>query len=745
MANSDSRFITKITVAVFGLNLFMPVSVFANDQESSGLLEEIVVTANKRSESLQDVAISVTAVTGTVLESAHVLEPYDLPGVAPGLAVDAPYGTTAVRFSLRGIGTEDYTPDSTNGVGTYVDEVFMGNLYGLGFGIFDIERVEVIRGPQGTLWGKNTTAGAVSFITHKPKKNTAGYLTATYGRFDEVRLDGAQNIVISENASARIAGQWETRDGYIRETNLGQLQEDKDKWTARAQLNWEPSDNLNVLFNIHGGQNRGDPDIHKYYDITGTFLIPSTGGVDTVQSTVDDTRNEVDAIGGYIRIDWDMAGGTLTSISGYEHLEGDIRMDDEGGLIDYFSSKVLYDVDQFTQEIRFASAADKNTRWILGGFFLYENNKTDLRFIAVDPVTLALIGFYPYQQLIDTDQDTTEYSIFGNVEHDLTDRVNIHAGGRVNFAEKEILYQGFNFAFGFPFELNKDNFRDVGINGPGTIFGPLFADEERNWTLFSWDVGINFKLTDDALVYFDVSRGTREGRFNTASTTQDGFGSVDPEENLAFEVGLKSEFFDNRLRLNTALYSYNLSNYQQRAALTSTFEGIFLLNVGDVDVKGFEVEADAVPVDGLTLSFGVAYADAEIKDDVYTDNPYLGTVVNAKGNRPGKVPDWTATFAASYRFVTEIGQFGIKVDGNYRNAAFNRFVNMPPNRNSPRTIANARLTYTPAQMNNLKISGWVRNFTDERPVVNAFFLAGGVSRSFGPPRTYGVTASYNWD
>ncbi len=574
--------------------------------QTPGVLEEIVVTAQKREEALQDVPISIATTSGERLNALFSggEDILALSGRVPGLYAESSNGRSAPRFYLRGLGNIDFDLAASQPVSLVMDEVVMENVVLKGFPLFDVQNIEVIRGPQGTLFGRNTTAGIIKINTRRPDDEFSAYLKGSYATFDTSNIEGAAGgALIDGTLSARASVLSRSRDNWIRngadgEKALGRYNEN----AGRLQLLWTPSDRFSALLSH---QNRsldgtssifranvfdtGSPGLNQNYD---REVVNYDGGNNNPQS--------YESHGTTLNISWDFDTTSINSISSYQQADGFSRGDIDGGL----ASEVPFpsvtqdgaDTDQFTQEFRLASISDGPVNWQIGAFFF----RSDL---VVTTESFASFGFASRQ---DTriQQENTTWALFGQGSYDVNDQLTLTAGVRYTKDEKD--FQVLQFG---------QLWLDLGI--PTFIADPIAVDDDET----SWELSANFAMTEETSLYGRISSGFRaqtiQGRdvaFLETPTV------ALPETIDSVEAGYKAELMGNRMRLNVGVFYYEVDDLQL-SIIGGASNTNQVVNAKKGVASGLELDAEWLITDNLLVTFGTSYNDTELQDSELATAP----------------------------------------------------------------------------------------------------------------------------
>jgi len=736
---------TFLTMASFmlltSLVVLLPVAA------SAQVLNEITVTAYKRETLIQDTSVSVTAFSGDQIKQLGFTNSVDIVNQTPGLTFGTPTaeGNNA-SITLRGVGLNDFNDNNEGPVAVYVDETYMSALSGVTFQLFDLERVEVLRGPQGTLYGRNTTGGIIKFITKKPTKDLEAYGEFTYGSNDQKKWEAAIGGALSDKVMVRVSGAGNKFDGYVKNLNPGHKNpNDADNIAGRIQVMFEPSETFNVLVNIHAseddslagsfqhqstfadaaGVSLALPDSVDFYGTCpccDAFGYKDTDGSPWKGSYDRDGRLDIQNRGASATINWDLQEGvTLTSVSAYEHFERFYEEDTDQSPFPLINPTFSASTDQFTQELRIAGERER-LHWT-GGFYFF-NQQVD----GSPDLDLTGLGFINLD--VTYKQKTTSWSFFGQGEYDLTDKLTLIGGARFTHENKTLDY------------LSVDT---TGCCGPvGFVFnkavnGSLAEQKNDNG---SGRVGLDYRPNEDLLLYVSVSRGTKSAGFNTGLLDSSGtFGSNTPgeipykaEKLTSYEAGFKITMFDGKARVNASGFYYDYKNFQ-----AFTFENLsqLILNA-DAKVAGAEAEITLNPIEGLDMLFGVSYLP-EAKAKNISDS--LGV---KHDRRMVLAPKVQLNGLVRYEYpIDGLGSLAAQVDASYQNKTFFDIQNHPVSSENGYDIWNFRITYYSPDKR-WELGGFVQNAFQEQYKLYTFdftSLFGFNQQAFGRPRWWGVRAA----
>jgi len=772
----STRHIAVSIVFAFCLSLSFVDVGFA--QSSSGLsLEEMVITATKRAESLQNVPVAVSAFSGDELERLGVTSSDDVLLQVPNLEIQANAGSTNANIFLRGVGTTGIGFNVQSGVGIYSDEVALNSPVVNILQLYDLERVEVLRGPQNTLYGRNTTGGAVNFISRKPDigGEIDGFVSGSVGRFNEINLGGAIGVPLGEKVAIRFSAQSQTRDGIRTNLLTGRDDVDRDKLAGRLQLAFEPSERVAVNLKAHVEKVRSGNLVFKQVgnrdpnDPTQPCATPyrlgacanASGFVDSADplehsSNMLAPENDVDAFGASAHVNIDFENFTLTSITAYEENEQSLTEDSDGSPAHAFHFFIESETSQFSQEFRLAGSGENDFRWIVGAYGFWEDKEGDTGPTFGTPMGIMLVR--------STAQfDNTSYSTYADLEYDLTDQWTLKGGLRLSSDKVEGSTAAI-FAFESalaPFDITTPSLSGaqiVSVNEilnaglgivPLTVGGPDNPDDAINDTTFNeWggEAGVVYRPNDDVLVYGKWSRGFKAGSFpNAPMAIMTGLGDtpIDPEVVNTYEAGAKSELADGRVRLNVAVFFNDYTDQQINEGIPLPGGGteFRVLNI-DSEIFGAEVDVSWLIAEDTYLDVSLGYLDTEITQGPENDPQFTGPP--AEGNELPQSPDFSANVAIRRDWQLGNGAIiGIGADGRYSGSRVFDLTN--ERSDGSYYILNAQAFYEFGQEKAFRVTLWGKNITDELYFNNMFEATlGGRTVYLSEPRTYGLTLYKNF-
>ena len=763
----------KVLLGAVALAVMGAVSTPVLAQESL-LMEEITVTAQKREQGQQDVGIAITAISGDQLRALGYTNAQEVTALAPGVSTIQPNGEANYAIGIRGVANNDFVTNVESPVALYVDEVYISQMSGAGFLLFDIERVEILRGPQGTLFGRNATGGLVHYITKKPSQEFEGYGSLSYGRWNRIKVQGGVTAPISDSLSMRVSVATHQGDGYIENREIpGSKLNNANEVAGRIQLLFELSENASLLLNARFGDQDIRTGFFEYVSAVFPDSTPTPGVPNSNLGGYEDTdgdvyagdydfqgKNDLKTRGYSATLNWDFGAAKLTSITDYQTVDRDYIEDSDASPTSYFNFFLTTNTEQFSQELRLAGERD-GMKWV-AGFYYMDLDVNDSNGI-IGPYwddLLPLFGLPPGSEigvnaiLNPYTTQTETWSVFGQLEFDLSDTLTAVGGFRWIEEDKTHEYRSIFVGFDPAATSALDPRVEEVFDGVDPYSG---TRDDGNW---SARIQLGYHPSDDLLFYASWNRGVKSGGFNapilpTAEFVTDELMNYGPEKLDAYEVGTKWDFADGKARLNLAAYYYDYKDYQAFSILVLD---TFALNAQSKN-KGFEAEFLAAPVQGLDLLLGVAYTDAKVTDvpgvtiDVETPLGPVLAIVPGATLTPVQTPKWNYNGLVRYEVPMGGGSLALQADFQYRSKHFFNLLQTPASVENGYSIFNASATWF-APGENWSLRFFIQNLTDEEYLVQTFDLSGNIDNGgvfvgmieqyYGRPRSYGVNVTYSF-
>lgn len=716
-----------------------PLLAIPNALASNGtgfVLEEVVVSARKREESLQDTPVAVSAFTANELKIRNIRSTNQLADVTPNLTFDsnapASGSNASSQIFIRGIGQTDFTAVTDPGAGLYVDGVYYARSIGGSLDFLDLERVEILRGPQGTLFGRNTIGGAIAIYTRRPGEEFGGVAEVEIGDDNMRNVMVDLDLPISDSLLSKLTLSSRKRDGYVNRVFDGKKLGDDDSMAARIALQWTPTDSVDLFLAVDGTREReqGAPtvslglnDMQSFAYLTNIqipkcvlFGLPPGPPVSTNgdPNCLNDTtfKDEYESEGtAEVRSDLDYWGINLTaqwelndflsikSITAYRDMNSNSARDGDNTQYRVFHTQDSFKHDQFSQELQFNGlASDGTLKWLVGLYYFEEQADNP------NPVEFPLPFVGEFVSGGQTDNDNI--ALFGQATWDTTERLHLTFGLR--YTDETKRFSPYSY-------IPQDAFYIKG--GPGSpvvrfydcptgsepgcdgVAGRLFTSGDRlvpagkySKAFDAWTPMFNvaYDLSDDAMVYVTYAEGFKSGGFDQRYNVEflDGPTSFEPETAKTYELGLKSTWLDNRLRMNMAAF---FTDYQDQQIIVREGFAPTTFNAGESEIKGFEVETSFVPNDAWLLQATVGYIDAQYTklDQVVLDNSPIN-----KNTALPQTPEWSTNLGIAYtRDLSGWGYVTPRLDWSYKSEVYNDAINTPQLCQGAYHIINASLSF----------------------------------------------------
>ena len=721
---------------------------------ADNVLEEVVVTAQRREQSLQDVGVSVSAVNADSARALGVFDAKDIAKVAPGVIFDSTAGGAVnANLTIRGVSQSDFSSNQESPNSIYIDDVYISSSSAAAVTLYDLERIEVLRGPQGTLFGRASSGGLANFITKRPTKTLDGYAEVGFGSYGDVYLEAAAGGPISDSVRGRLSTRVEKAGGWF-ENRLpggkdtfenrfigvrGQLEADlADDLTARLSISYDKTPReragvyktRNAYLDANGKPAPLPADLDAYgtgpgNDFTG-YRDPYPDAQTGAFNNVGFFENE--KISPTLYVDWKRGAVKFTSITNYTHFKYAYNEDCDGGPTNYCNFPISQNLNQFSQEFRATGTTDRLT-WTAGAYFLDVNQTANVAFSFP-----SLSGSdFAFSDVNPVRQGLTSYAGFGQLEFKMTDTLTSTVGLRYTRDRKtydsQVLF--YELGNGYSGGTGSTIFTPplVTYDFSRATVGDLAVESEGMW---SGKVQIDYRPMTDVLLYLSASRGVKGPGFNTnvsGNLTNDAT-PFKSEHVMAYEAGAKLELLDRRVRLNSSIYYYTYKGFQGFA-----FNGLQGV-VGNYDGRfgGAEVELVATPVEGLLLSVSASYMDTLLRD---IPTAYNGVI----DQQSIMAPKWTSNGFIRKTFNVGVGKLGVQWSYDYVGDRYASIDNNYATFVKGSFIHNARVSYElPAQ--GLEFAAFVNNLSDTDRMNFSFDLissTGSLLQSYAKPRMWGVS------
>lgn len=770
-----------VRALMLGVAATTPLAVAQQPAPGEGVLDEIIVTSRRVDESLQKTPIAVSAFTAIDIAERSIERIGDAAAFTPNFVTTAgPTGQNDGYYFVRGVGQVDLNPAIDPAVATYIDGVYLGRIMGSSFDALDIERIEVLRGPQGTLFGRNTMGGAVSVVTRDPGDEFSARVRVFGGNRDLYGGKVSMDIPLGENTALGLSGMYRNQDGWGKRASDGVIFSSAETLTGRAKLIFGGSGAFSGAFSadITSVDGTSQSQILTRFNAAavsplGVPMVPDVAGdlqtgVSFVNnSSLPDPKYKLDVWGTSLNLDWEFEGATLKSITSYRNMDHFSTSDFDGSVFTFYDQYFDTRQDQFSQELQLSGDTGRLS-WLLGAFYYqesaYHNNSISLGgnngCLPVPPFAIPPGNPYPscfvtgqpyatanVQRYIRNNQqfdlDINAYALYGHTTWRFTDRWSASLGLRWTEEEKEQHYDFFidntrgvaNFA-GLPPIV-------IPTLSPDNPFVGIPTTYKKDWSRFTPAASVEFQATDEMLTYLSYSEGFKSGGFNGRpnpnATGQ--FAEVqafNPELLKTYELGMKSQFYDDKVRLNLAAF---YSEYEDIQLLVfNPSSGFFDTANGSAEIRGAELELLAKPVRGLELQLTGGYTDSE-----YTNVPPLsGIPPNAQ---LPVTPEFTFSAGTQYTWYLEgEGAISLRADYAWRDDLYYGATNYPGEFQSAYGLLNLRAAWTSTD-GRLEVAAWGKNVTDERYFSNGQDVTGPLGVAFngvGAPSEYGLEVAYRF-
>ncbi|MEO1019285.1 MAG: TonB-dependent receptor, partial [Pseudomonadota bacterium] len=709
-----------------------PLQAIAADE--APLLDEMVVTAQKREQPLQDVGIAVSAFSADEIDRLDFRDATDVAIFSPGVSLAGSFAGQFLTFSIRGVTQNDFLDHTEAPTAVYIDDGYVAAMNGQSLTLFDVERIEVLKGPQGTLFGRNATGGAVNVIAKKPKFNGLdGSVELGYGAYNDRRLEAALGGPVSERVAVRLAVLYEGNDDFYDNAfpgggDLGRL----DRGAVRAQILFKPVDATDILLTGFGGygemsmgpyQSRSTRDVVVGGNVVNSIVVDAPTLVGTIdpdgrgKTLLHDTTsrdNTIEMYGGAVRLDHDFGNVAFTSLSDYKTFSKDLSLDADATEVWIFNSFAEADIDNFSQELRLVGTAAA-LDWTVGGQYLHIDAAVPATGLILP--TIAVVDAFRLK--------TDSYSAFGQIEYHATPRISLVGGLRVTREDKDFEYSSSLFAPG------ADRLFDSGAANFGPARAPI--SDAGGDTLITAKAQIEYRPGDGMLIYAGFNRGVKAGSFNApfagGMIFADSEVPYDEEILHAYEIGLKSTFVGGRARLNATAFYYDYQDYQAFKLIGLSTQ---VVN-NDARTYGAEVEFDLAATENFAFHFTGSFLDTKVKDVEFG----------------GLVADKEATFApdvqlsAIARYDVAVGsRYALSVQGEavYTGRSFYSLSNFDSTEEDGYALGNLRVFLSPND-SNWEFGGFVENLWNEEYITVGFDLSsacGCSETAYGRPTIAGV-------
>ncbi len=677
--------------------------------------------------------MAVSAFTSDDLEVLQADNLDSLQGAVPNLNLVRGRGSnSSVNAFIRGVGQPDALQTFDPAVGIYLDDVYMARIQGSLFKLYDIERIEVLRGPQGTLYGKNTPGGAIKLVTKEPGDELTARAGLLVGEYDRYQIKGYVGGPVSDNLSLSASFLSDKRDGFVTDPATGLEYNDEDTLVGRVKAKWAVSDAVTIDLAIDGTNESVEKTLGKAEDIlvavdlaTGLvpLHIPSSGEWDrrTRTSMTDLPGQNIRGSGGHIGVTWDTPTDVrFRSITSQRKLDLDFYIDIDATEFELGDVFVGIEQDQFSQEFQLLGER-ANLDWILGAYYLRETAVSDQAAWADD---FLLFGGIPisFTRTINDDLNTDSYAIFGHVDYRIGNWT-FGAGGRYTREDKEYFRTTSTFS------------NILGNADPAFEFV-----DSGSWNAFTPTLTVGYAASDSVNLYGRVAKGFKSGGFNGRANSAPDVSAFDPETVWTAEIGAKTTMANGKLQANYAVFASKYEDFQARVSVGDGIDFRFpVLNAAELDIAGAEIETVWLPTETLQFSAQIGYLDSK-----YGKGGFSGS--DGVPDEPAFSPEWTARLAALMSFDIGSGQLNLAADASYRDAMWLSVENVTPLSESDYWLLNAMVQYR-SESGRWGVTAGLKNATDEvyRVEGQEFRSVGNIQTAYyGNPRTWSLGVEFNY-
>ena len=751
-----------------GLGLLAAVAIFgtANAQEEeqdTGQLEEVLVTATHRTENIQDIPISVTAISGAELDRADIFDPATVALRVPNMT----YGEFApgqAIISLRGVSSADDGAGLDNSIALFLDGVYIGRSAAINFDMFDLERIEVLRGPQGTLFGRNAIGGAINVVTSKPTDELVAKAGLTVGNEGILRYRGLLSGPLSDNLDGKISFTHREHDGWVRNVVLNRDIADEDTTSIRGQLRYQTTNSDWLLSGDWMEDNRDDmgrtPMVNRAPVLQ--ILAANGGGGDWETAISRNGFSDRNAYGVSLQGDIEFSRGVLTTITAFRHADTDWEMPSVGAPLgaiglpfDEVIDAIVEDIDTFSQELRWTSLLEGNFQYTAGLYYLNEDTDRveqfwitragtygdpENPFLLTDPGPQDMIG----NEYTRTQNETDSFAVYAEGTWQPSDRWSFTLGARYTIDDKDYTATSVNC------DLVRDNDPSIigtqfenwpacnGVGGSLNIIAEAFeVNPSEDWSDFSPKLAAQFFANDSMMFFGTISKGFKSGGFAGSQGIESvASNPVDPETAWNYELGMKADFFDRSLRLNATVFYMDYQDLQivRFGPVPGSAFGTFITtNIGSADIYGLELEFTWLATDNFQLSGHLALLDTEANGLIINGQDLSGTELR-------QAPETSYNIMADYFLPSGIGAWNFHLEFSHVDEQLNDYL-FTATVIEEQNLLDARIGWT-SNSGQWEVGLWAKNLTDEAYFAHSYVIGPGAIGVWGPPRTYGVTATW---
>lgn len=717
---------------------------------SNAAIEEVIVSAQKRDQDVSTISASIFVLDSTTIESTGLQQAVDLTHFVPNLDIKNTIGNSNPVITIRGIGLNDFVANNDQSAGIYVDEVFLTSPAMMSGQVFDVARIEVLLGPQGTVYGKNTTAGAINFISNKPTSDQYSEIKLGVGNYKSIHAEFVTNGALTDNINGRLSatGDW-SNEGYYFNRFTNNNYGSTSLWAMRGQLSWAPDTSTNVLLNLHGGHDSSDA-LSNWTSVgildlaARSVCAPATAGdlTATIAQCTDrlgyqdrdgdiyagewdlEPRSDINQYGAVLTVERTFSNTTMTSITAYEALDRYIEEDADGSPFAVLNIESDHFLEQFSQELRFRSNSavelsvlPGNFHWQTGVFYHIDKRKGD------PSQSFNSRDFFNDRLLVSWNQRTKSAAVFTQIEWQFSNHWQLITGGRYTSEEKDF----------FSFSQNTVEFGGVSRITGDNVIRTNSRDNSISDSELTGSISLEYSPSGDWLSYLKYSKGFKSGGITgNFATSQEELNPYDAEKLYAWEFGIKSTLLNNQLQLNTAFFD---SQYDGMQALAIPFDALIplarLTNLESTSIRGLELSMVWQPNNRFRLDNNLGFMEHENKDPRFT------------GLDLPNAPKLSYSSLISYKHpLSDQLSMTSSLHLSYQDDVFKTVENNPLLISESYWLANARVSLESSS--NWKLGFWIKNASNETYITEAFDQSslGYLIYNYGLPRTYGLSVTY---
>ncbi len=730
-------------------------------------LEEVVVTAQHRAENVQDIPISVSALGSESLKKGDIFDAASIAMNVPGMAY-AEFSPGQANISMRGVSSVDDGAGLDNSTALFLDGVYIGRGASINFDMFDLDRIEVLRGPQGTLFGRNAIGGAISVVTAKPSDELSGKAGMTVGNEGILRYQGFVSGPFTDSLKGKITVSHREHDGFVKNLLLNKDQQDEDQTSVRGQLLWNLESSDWLLSVDAMDDDREDmgrtPLVNGNFDYVG--VLNQLGASERESAAPIDGFSKREASGISLQGDIQFDKGVLTTITAFRHAETDWEMASigapAGGGSDFLDSDpntndvlgvdvnddITEDIDTFSQEVRWTSTLDGNFNYTAGFYYFTEETdrieqfKLDRNTVSTGQVTVG-------NEYAGTFNETTSYAFYGQGTWEFNEQWSVTLGARYTVDEKDytaisvncdLVRDGDASVIGTQFESFP---ACAGIGGSLNIIAEAFeASTDEEWNDFSPKLAVQYKPNDSTMLFGSISKGFKSGGFGgSQGVASAAVKPVDPETAINSELGIKSDLFDNSLRLNATVFYTDYEDLQVvrfGPVAGSAFGAFQTTNLGSADIYGAELEMTWYLSENFSIAGSYAYLDTEV-DGLVLET--AGGTIDASGSELRQAPENSYNLSLNYNQQTSIGTLDYNLSFSHADEQLNDYI-VAATVIDEYDVLDVRASWL-SNSEKWEVALWAKNLTDEDYISHTYVIGPGVIGAWAPPRTYGFNVNWN--